>query len=143
MAKLKRPLGCDVQTALCLVHRPQPHARTGITDPRSGQSKVNRRLPQWQLPSTLSKECGLGIAVTPVSIRVFGNEQDSTRSHWHHTTNRFLVESNVAVARRGQNVAYWHIAPFAATHNLGRDWTTTDKDLHGLVIGPPLHFPWP
>src|SRR5262245_56244508 len=64
--------------ALCLVHRPQEQARIGITDPRVGQSKVNRRLPQWQLPSIFSQKLGLGIAVSP-SEPVLGNELKLSR----------------------------------------------------------------
>src|SRR5262249_28210295 len=67
IAKLKRPFGCEVQTALCFVHRSQEQARTGMTDPRVGHSKVNRRLPQWQLPSIFSQEPGT--AITPATIR--------------------------------------------------------------------------
>jgi len=65
-------------TALCFMHRPQEQARTGITDPWVGHSKVNRRLPQWQLPSIFSQERGSGIAVSP-SDPVFGNELKLSR----------------------------------------------------------------
>ena len=33
------------------------------------------------------------------------------------------------------NVRYWHMIPFTATHQFGRDWTTTDKGRPGRWIG--------
>ena len=87
---LKRPFGCEVQTALCFVHRPQEQARTGITDPQVGHSKVNRKLPQWQLPSIFSLEIGSGTGNGSSDSEIFGNDKNSTRAIQYHTFGNII-----------------------------------------------------